>query len=188
MHTGRLIFSQLMDHLPMLALRCCVEHYQGDRWVKSFRCIEHDRCMAFAQLTYRESLADIEACLRAQGSKLYHMGIPGAVSRSTLADANEGVAGAKMHRLSGGRFCLVVEPFYIAAGKLGCRKAGPRIETSHTSGRDAPADFEDPFHPLERPEGGHAREPTSNGEQPFDDPLYEPRGTPKSAVPTHTVC
>ena len=67
----------------------CVERYQGDRWVKSFRCVEHYRCMAFAQLTYRESLRDIEACLRAQGAKLYHMGIRGAVSRSTLADANE---------------------------------------------------------------------------------------------------
>ena len=89
MYTGRLIFSQLMDHLPMPTFRRCVERYQGDRWVKSFRCVEHYRCMAFAQLTYRESLRDIEACLRAQGAKLYHMGIRGAVSRSTLADANE---------------------------------------------------------------------------------------------------
>ena len=75
MYTGRLIFSQLMDHLPMPTFRRCVERYQGDRWVKSFRCVEHYRCMAFAQLTYRESLRDIEACLRAQGAKLYHMGI-----------------------------------------------------------------------------------------------------------------
>ena len=71
MYTGRLIFSQLMDHLPMPTFRRCVERYQGDRWVKSFRCVEHYRCMAFAQLTYRESLRDIEACLRAQGAKLY---------------------------------------------------------------------------------------------------------------------
>ena len=89
MYTGRLIFSQLMDHLPMPAFRRCVERYQGDRWVKSFSWVAHYRCMAFAQLTYRESLRDIEACLRAQGAKLYHMDIRGAVSRSTLADANE---------------------------------------------------------------------------------------------------
>ncbi len=89
MYTGKLVFSQLMDHLPTHAFRRCVQRYQGDRWVKSFSCLEQYRCMAFAQITYRESLRDIEACLRAQTSKLYHMGIRGAVSRSTLADANE---------------------------------------------------------------------------------------------------
>ncbi len=89
MYTGRLIFSQLMDHLPGHAFRRCVQRYHGDRWVKSFGCIEQYRCMAFAQLTYRESLRDIEACLRAQSSKLYHMGIRGNVARATLADANE---------------------------------------------------------------------------------------------------
>ena len=89
MYTGKLIFSQLMDHLPMHTFRGCVRRYQGDRWVKSFSCLDQYRCMAFAQLTYRESLRDIEVCLRAQSSKLYHMGIRGNVSRATLADANE---------------------------------------------------------------------------------------------------
>jgi len=88
-YTGKLIFSQLMDHLPMHTFRGCVRRYQGDRWVKSFSCLDQYRCMAFAQLTYRESLRDIEVCLRAQSSKLYHMGIRGNVSRATLADANE---------------------------------------------------------------------------------------------------
>ena len=89
MYTGKLIFAQLMEHLPSHTLRRCVQRYRGDHWVKSFRCAEQYRCMAFAQLTYRQSLRDIEACLRAQSSKLYHMGIRSPVSRSTLADANE---------------------------------------------------------------------------------------------------
>ena len=78
-----------MDHLPIHALRRCVQRYQDERRVKSFSCLEQFRCMAFAQITCRESLRDIEARLRAQTSKLYHMGIRGVVSRSTLADANE---------------------------------------------------------------------------------------------------
>jgi hypothetical protein len=89
MYTGKLIFSQLMNHLPMHSFRRCVRRYRGEHWIKSFSCLDQYRCMAFAQLTYRESLRDIEACLRAQNAKLYHMGIRGNVSRSTLADANE---------------------------------------------------------------------------------------------------
>ncbi len=89
MYTGRLVFSQVMDHLPMHTLRRCIQRYQGDYRVRAFTCMEQFLCMAFAQLTFRESLRDIEACLRAQSNKLYHMGIRAAVSRSTLADANE---------------------------------------------------------------------------------------------------
>jgi Domain of unknown function (DUF4372)/Transposase DDE domain len=89
MHTGKLVFAQLTGHLPLTTFRRCVARYDGDHKVKSFSCLDQYLCMAFAQLTYRESLRDIEACLRAQQSKLYHMGIKSRVSRSTLADANE---------------------------------------------------------------------------------------------------
>jgi Domain of unknown function (DUF4372)/Transposase DDE domain len=89
MNLGKLVFSQLMGHLPLTTFRRCVARYRGHFKVKSFSCLEHYLCMAFAQLTFRESLRDIEACLRAQSAKLYHMGIRSAVSRSTLADANE---------------------------------------------------------------------------------------------------
>ena len=89
MYTGQLIFSQVTDHLPMHTFRRCVQRYQGERYVKRFRCFDQYLSMAFAQLTYRESLRDIEACLRAHQSKLYHMGIRSRVVRSTLSDANE---------------------------------------------------------------------------------------------------
>src|SRR5699024_4208603 len=89
MHAGKLVFSQVIDHLPMHTFRRYVRRYQGDRYTKSFSCLDQYLCMAFAQLAYRESLRDIEACLRAQKDKLYHMGIRGAVSRTTLSDANE---------------------------------------------------------------------------------------------------
>ena len=89
MYVGKLVFSQLMDYLPQQTFRRCVERYGGDRSVKSFSCQDQFRCMAFAQLTYRESLRDTVTCLNAQRAKLYHMGIRGQVRRSTLADANE---------------------------------------------------------------------------------------------------
>ena len=89
MHEGKLIFAQVMDHLPMHTFRRCVERYEGNKAVKSFSCSDQFRCMAFAQFTWRESLRDIETCLRAQSEKLYHMGIRGGVARATLADANE---------------------------------------------------------------------------------------------------
>jgi len=89
MHAGRLVFSQVIDHFPMHTFRHCVARYDGNRYKKTFSCLDQYLCMAFAQLTYRESLRDIEACLGAQKDKLYHMGIRGNVSRSTLADANE---------------------------------------------------------------------------------------------------
>ena len=89
MYTGKLVFSQAMDHLPLHTFRRCVQRYDGNRYIKHFTCQDQFRCMAFAQLTYRESLRDIEACLKAQSRKLYHMGIRSKVARSTLADANE---------------------------------------------------------------------------------------------------
>ena len=89
MYTGKLVFSQLMDFLPMHQFRRCVKRYDGNRYMKSFSCLDQFLCMAFAQLSYRESLRDIESCFRAMHSKLYHLGIRGNISRSTLADANE---------------------------------------------------------------------------------------------------
>jgi hypothetical protein len=89
MNEGRSVFSQLMEHAPHHHFRRCVERYRGNHGVRRFRCWDQFLCMGFAQLTYRESLRDIEACLGAIPERLYHMGIRGAVSRSTLADANE---------------------------------------------------------------------------------------------------
>src|SRR5262252_5234379 len=89
MNAGKTLFAQLMDFLPWTTFARIVERYGGDRYVKSLCCAEHFRVMAFAQLTYRESLRDIEACLSAQAAKLYHMGIREPIRRSTLSDANE---------------------------------------------------------------------------------------------------
>jgi hypothetical protein len=89
MHPGRLIFSEIISYLPKYEFAKCVEKYKGNYKVHEFSCWDQFLCMAFAQLTYRESLRDIEACLRAMHGKLYHMGIHCKVSRSTLADANE---------------------------------------------------------------------------------------------------
>ena len=88
MNGGKSIFSQLTDFLPWTQFQECVARYKGDYKLKSFSCWDQFLCMAFAQLTYRESLRDIEACLRANQAKLYHMGIRGRVSRNTLANAN----------------------------------------------------------------------------------------------------
>ena len=89
MYGGQLVFSQVMAHLPMHTFRRCVQRYRGNRYIKSFTCLDQFLCMAFAQLTHRESLRDIEVCLRAHREKLYHMGIRGHVSRNTLAHANK---------------------------------------------------------------------------------------------------
>ena len=89
MNQGKSIFSQIMDFLPKHKFRQCVNRYGGNYRVRSFTCFDQFMCMAFAQLTYRESLRDIECCLRALKDKLYHMGIRGKISRSTIADANE---------------------------------------------------------------------------------------------------
>jgi len=89
MNQGKTIFSQIMDFLPKHKFRQCVNRYGGNYHVRSFTCFDQYLCMAFAQLTYRESLRDIECCLRAMREKLYHMGIRGKISRSTIAYANE---------------------------------------------------------------------------------------------------
>ena len=89
MNSGKTIFSQLMEFLPIHEFRKCVAQYNGNYMVKSFTCWDQFLCMAFAQLTYRESLRDIQACLRGTRHKLYHMGIRGNVSRNTLANANK---------------------------------------------------------------------------------------------------
>jgi hypothetical protein len=89
MNKGQNIFSQVIDFLPQNKFRDCVNRYSGNYRVRSFTCYDQLLCMAFAQLTYRESLRDIECCLRVMREKLYHMGIRGKVSRSTLAKANE---------------------------------------------------------------------------------------------------
>jgi Domain of unknown function (DUF4372)/Transposase DDE domain len=88
-NSGRTVFSQLIQHLPEKEFQKCVDRHNGDSNFRGFSCWDQLLAMAFAQLTYRESLRDIESCLRALGSKLYHMGFRGKVSRSTLADANE---------------------------------------------------------------------------------------------------
>ncbi len=90
MYAGKLVFSQVMDHLPLHSFRRCVSRYDGERYVKRFRCIDQYLVMAFAQFTHRESLRDIEACLRAHRAKLYHMGLRSqGIARNTLAKANE---------------------------------------------------------------------------------------------------
>jgi hypothetical protein len=89
MHSGKLIFSPVMEFLPWYEFHKCVNRYNGNYRTKSFSCLDQFLCMAFAQLTYRESLRDIETCLRSMQNKLYHMGIRGNVAKSTLADANE---------------------------------------------------------------------------------------------------
>ena len=89
MNHGKTVFAQVIDFLPKRQFRRCVERYKGNYRVRSFTCFDQFLCMAFAQLTYRESLRDIECCLRAMKDKLYHAGIRGNISRSTIADANE---------------------------------------------------------------------------------------------------
>jgi hypothetical protein len=88
-NSGRTVFSQLLDHLPWYEFQKCVARYRGDYQQKSFSCWDQFLAMSFAQLTYRESLRDIEACLRSMGGKLYHVGFRSRVARTTLADANE---------------------------------------------------------------------------------------------------
>ena len=89
MNKGSTVFAQVLNFLPMHQFRRCVDRYQGNYRVRSFSCFDQYLCMAFAQLTYRDSLRDIECCLRAMDKKLYHTGFRGKISRSTLADANE---------------------------------------------------------------------------------------------------
>ena len=89
MYSDKLVFAQLMEHLPLHTFRRCVQRYPSKYPTKTFSYLDQFLCMAFAQLTYRESLRDIETCLRAHQAKLYHLGIRGNIAKSTLADANE---------------------------------------------------------------------------------------------------
>ncbi len=118
MHVGKLVFAQLMDHLPWKSFGRIVERYGGDHRTRDFSCANQFRCMAFAQLTYRESLRDIVTCLRAHSAKLYHLGIRGSVARSTLADANEArdwriYAQFAQHLIRIARRLYVDEPFGV---------------------------------------------------------------------------
>ena len=89
MYAGQIVFSQVMDFLPRRAFHRCVARYKGEHKVQTFTCLDQFLCMAFAQLTYRESLRDIEVCLRGNRSNRYHMGIRSPIARSPIADANE---------------------------------------------------------------------------------------------------
>ena len=89
MYSGKIVLSQIMEFLPMYEFQKCVRRYQGNRKIRRFSCLDQFICMVFAQLTFRESLRDIESCLRSMNNKLYHVGIRGKISRSTLSDANE---------------------------------------------------------------------------------------------------
>lgn len=89
MNQGQTIFAQIMSYIPKHRFDCCVKKYRGHYKVQSFSCWEQFLSMAFAQLTYRESLRDIETCLRAMQDKLYHIGIRSKISHSTLAYANQ---------------------------------------------------------------------------------------------------
>jgi len=88
MYQGRVIFAQLMDYVPSFHFQRCIERYQGNKWIQTFSCWNQFLCMVFAQLSFRRSLRDIEACLGSQPTKLYHMGFRGQVAKSTLVDAN----------------------------------------------------------------------------------------------------
>ena len=118
MHVGKLVFAQVMDHLPWKSFGRIVDRYGGDHRVREFSCANQFRCMAFAQFTYRESLRDIATCLRAQSAKLYHLGIRGTVARSTLADANEArdwriYAEFAQHLIRIARRLYIDEPFGV---------------------------------------------------------------------------
>ena len=88
MNTGRTIFSQVIDYFPLRRFKTCVDRYNGDKAIKTLSCLDQFRYMAFAQLTYRESLRDLITCMQAVKPMLYHMGIRSTAARSTLADAN----------------------------------------------------------------------------------------------------
>ena len=89
MYTGKIVFAQIIAFMPPHIFRRCATNYRGNYKVRNFSCLDQYLCMAFAQIAFRKRLRDIEACLRSQKNKVYHMGIRGKVSRSTIADANE---------------------------------------------------------------------------------------------------
>jgi hypothetical protein len=122
MNTGRTVFAQLMDFFPLHEFRKSVARYRGHHKVQSFSCLDQFLSMAFAQLTFRESLRDIETCLRAMQPRLYHLGIRSKVSRSTLADANESrdwriYADTARHLMATARMLYRQEPFAVEIGQ-----------------------------------------------------------------------
>src|SRR6516164_9703660 len=96
MPEGHYVFAQVMQHLPLTTFRRCVSRYGGEHKVKRFSCLDQYLCLAFAQLTWRESLRDIEACLRVQSSKLYHLGFRSAIARNTWPTPTPCATGASM--------------------------------------------------------------------------------------------
>jgi len=112
MYIGKIVFSQVMDHLPMKIFHRCVKRYDGDHKIKSFTCLDQFLCMAFAQLTNRESLRETEVCLRAQTDKLYHMGIRGGISRNTLSNANK-VRNWKIYEDFAQSLIKIARPLYV---------------------------------------------------------------------------
>jgi hypothetical protein len=112
MYSGKLVFAQIMEHLPLHTFRRIVARYAGERKVKSFSCLDQFLCRAFAQLTFRESLRDIEACLRAQRSKLYHLGIRSTVARHALANANA-VRDWRMYADVAQGLIAIARPLYV---------------------------------------------------------------------------
>src|SRR5437763_15562432 len=113
MNQGKAVFSQFTDWIHPEQFLCCVRRYGGNQRVRGFSCWDQFLAMCFAQLTYRESLRDIEACLRSMTSKLYHIGLRGKVARSTLADANESHDGG-IYADVGPVLIGVPEPLYAA--------------------------------------------------------------------------
>ena len=112
MYAGKLVFAQVMEHLPLYTFRRIVARYAGEHKVKSLSCLDQLLCVAFAQLTFRESLRDIEACLRARRSKLYHVGIRSTVARNTLANANA-VRGWRIYADFAQSLIGIVRPLYV---------------------------------------------------------------------------
>lgn len=126
MNQGQTVFSQVMDFVPMYEFRKCVQRYRGNHRVRSFSCWNQFLCMAFAQLTYRESLRDIESCLNSLPNKLYHMGFRGSITRSTLADANE----SRDWRMYAD---FASAPRRATASSSACAPASPRNTVSRTA-------------------------------------------------------
>src|SRR5258707_10281563 len=124
MNTGRTVFSQLIELLPHQEFQKCVARYSGGRYLKNLSCWDQYLAMAFAQLTYRESLRDIEACLRSVGGKLYHMGFRGKVARSTLADANES-RDWRIYADFAQVLIAIARPLYVARSDR--RRSGPEL-------------------------------------------------------------
>ena len=124
MNTGRFVFSQLMDFFPRHEFDLCVRRYQGEYRVWDFSCFDQFPCMAFAQLTFRSSLREIEICLRAVRPKLYHAGFRGGISRSTLADANE---------QRDGRIYADMAQILIRMARRGCARDDFGVELEQTA-------------------------------------------------------